>query len=91
MFWGSFSYYEKGPCYIWEPEIVAEKKASKKDLEERNAKVKAEYRRVWDEKVKEAKEYFEKYKRNKGGLKPKWVYNKKNRAIIWERGRGGID
>ena len=28
MFWGSFSYYEKGPCYIWEPETAAEKKAS---------------------------------------------------------------
>jgi hypothetical protein len=46
MFWGSFSYYEKGPCHIWEPETVAEKKALKKDLEERNAEVKAEYRRV---------------------------------------------
>jgi hypothetical protein len=60
-----------------------EKKALKKDLEERNVKVEAEHRRVWDEKVKkEAKEYFEKYKRNKGGPKPKWVHNKKNGAII---------
>jgi hypothetical protein len=40
---------------------------------------------------KEAKEYFEKHKRKKGGPKPKWVHTKKNRAIVRERGRGGID
>jgi hypothetical protein len=42
MFWGSFSYYEKGPCHIWKPETAAEKKASKEDLEKRNAEVVAD-------------------------------------------------
>jgi hypothetical protein len=46
MFWGSFSYYEKGPCYIWEPEIAAKKKALKADLEERKTKVIAEHKRI---------------------------------------------
>jgi len=31
---------------------------------------------------KEAEEYFEKHKRKKGGLKPKWIYIKKNGVII---------
>lgn len=26
MFWGCFSYDQKGPCYIWKSETVAEKK-----------------------------------------------------------------
>jgi parvulin-like peptidyl-prolyl isomerase len=72
MFWGSFSYYKKGPCYIWEPETAAEKKASKKDLDNRNTEVKARHRKLWEEKMKkEAKEYYEKYKKKKGGPKPK--------------------
>jgi len=29
MFWGCFSYDLKGPCYIWEEEILAEKKKAK--------------------------------------------------------------
>ena len=37
MFWGSFTYDKKGPCYIWEEETKAEKAASKKDLDARNA------------------------------------------------------
>jgi hypothetical protein len=27
MWWSCFSYYEKGPYHIWEPETLAEKKA----------------------------------------------------------------
>jgi hypothetical protein len=39
----------------------------------------------------EAKAYYKKYKKKKGGPKPKWVYNKKNKVIVRERGRGGIN
>jgi hypothetical protein len=46
MFWGSFSYYEKRLCHIWEPETAAEKKASKVNLQKRNAEVEAEHRRI---------------------------------------------
>ena len=83
MFWGSFSYYEKGPCHIWEPETAAKKKALKADLEERNAKIIAEHKRIWEEKVKlAAEEYQKKHRKKKGGLKPKWFHSKKNGAII---------
>jgi hypothetical protein len=92
MFWGSFSYYEKGPCHIWEPETAAEKRASKEDLKKRNAKIEAECKKKWQEKVeKAAEEYFEKYKKKKGGPKPRWIFGKTNGAIVREKGRGGID
>jgi hypothetical protein len=58
MFWGSFSYYKKGLCYIWKPETAAEKQASKADLEERNAKVIAKHKKIWEEKVKLAAEEY---------------------------------
>jgi hypothetical protein len=35
IFWGSFSYYVKGECYIWKLETAEEKKALKIDLEKR--------------------------------------------------------
>jgi hypothetical protein len=38
-----------------------------------------------------AEAYQKKYRKNKGGPKPKWFYSKANRAIIREKGRGGID
>jgi hypothetical protein len=37
MWWSCFSYYAKGPYYIWEPETKAEKKACLADLAARNA------------------------------------------------------
>jgi hypothetical protein len=45
MFWGSFYYYKKGPCHIWEIETAAKKKACKADLDARNIEVKVENRR----------------------------------------------
>jgi len=46
MFWGCFSYYEKGPCHIWKDETMAEKKAAIKDLEARNAVIEETNRRM---------------------------------------------
>jgi transposase len=72
MFWGSFCYYKKGPCHIWEAETAAEKKACKADLDARNTEVEAENRRRWEEKVANEKAVWEKeHKRKKGGPKPK--------------------
>jgi len=92
MFWGSFNYYEKGPCHIWKPETAAEKKALKEDLDRRNTEVVAEHKRIWEGKVKASAEaYQKKYRKNKGGPKSKWFHSKANGAIIQEKGRGGID
>jgi hypothetical protein len=62
MFWGSFSYYVKGECYIWKPETVEEKKALKIDLEKRNKAIEVENKKKWTEKVKKAaQDYLEEH------------------------------
>jgi hypothetical protein len=38
-----------------------------------------------------AEAYQKKYRKNKGGPKPKWFHSKANRAIVQEKGRGGIN
>ena len=48
MFWGSFSYYEKGLCYIWKAETAKEKREAKADLAARNALTKAAHRQAWE-------------------------------------------
>jgi hypothetical protein len=42
MFWGCFSYEEKGPCHIWEEETEKEKREAPKWTEERNKELEAE-------------------------------------------------
>ena len=48
MFWGSFSYYEKGLCYIWKAETAKEKREAKADLVTRNALTEATHRQAWE-------------------------------------------
>jgi hypothetical protein len=43
-----FSWYEKGPWHIWEPESSAEKAASKKDLAVQNAARETSDKAKWD-------------------------------------------
>jgi len=38
MFWGCFSYDQKGPCYIWEEETAKEKKEAKEYMDRENEK-----------------------------------------------------
>lgn len=37
MFWGLFSWYHKGPCHVWGPKTLKEKKKAEKDLKRLNA------------------------------------------------------
>ena len=39
MFWGSFSWDYKGPCYIWEKETGKEKKESAAAIEQLSAEL----------------------------------------------------
>ena len=92
MFWGSFSYYVKGECYIWKLEIAEEKKASKIDLKKRNKAIKIENKKKQIEKIKKAaQDYLKEHSRNKRGLKPTQRHIKKNSAVIREKERSGID
>jgi hypothetical protein len=46
MFWGAFSYYEKGPFHIWKDESAKEKKVAKVDLKARNALTEAAHKEI---------------------------------------------
>jgi len=87
MWWSSFSYYEKGPCYIWKDETVKERNNAIKDLEKRNALIEEENKRMW-----EITKGIERVGlRNKPGKRPAWKHTKENGAYIRTKGKGGID
>ena len=48
MFWGSFSWYQKGPCHIWGPETPKEKKQAEKNLKRLNALHEPIVHREWE-------------------------------------------
>jgi hypothetical protein len=48
MFWGSFTWYEKGPSYIWQPETTAIKKAVAKEVEAMNLILEISKKAEWE-------------------------------------------
>jgi len=48
MFWASYCYDFKGPCYIWRPEIAAERKLADKDLKEMNEAMEPICKAEWE-------------------------------------------
>jgi len=48
MFWGSFSYDIKGPCYCWEPEIVKEKEVVKEEIKRLNEELELLMKKEWE-------------------------------------------
>jgi hypothetical protein len=47
MFWGSFSFSKKGPCYVWEKEILQEKRDCKANLNARNSLIEKANKQKW--------------------------------------------
>ena len=85
MFWGCFSYDQKGPCHCWLPETKAEKEQAEKDIEEWNRMLEPMMHDEWE---------LQQIKRlgliTKPGPKPQWRWNKKNGKLVRES-KGGID
>jgi hypothetical protein len=48
MFWGSFSFNKKGPCYVWEKETPQEKRDRKANLNARNSLIKKANKEKWE-------------------------------------------
>ena len=88
MFWGSFSYNKKGPCFIWRPETAQEKKAAQKELDEINAELEAECKRKWE--LETAMRRLD-ITRNKRGSKPTWKFTEKTGKLTRRKGAGGVD
>ena len=48
MFWGAFSWWEKGPCRIWKDKTTKEKREAKADLEIRNSLTEEAHKTAWE-------------------------------------------
>jgi len=87
IFWGSFSYDRKGPCYIWRPKTANEKKESKLELKTINKAIEPELREAWELTTGLQRLGL----RNKPGRKPSFRMNKENGAFERNSKKGGID
>jgi hypothetical protein len=48
MFWGLFTWYEKGPCHIWKPETAAMKKLAIKEVKAMNLVLEISKKAEWE-------------------------------------------
>ncbi len=87
MFWGCFTYDQKGPCHVWKKETTAEKRKAQRGKDEYNNAHEAAAKEEW-----ELETCIKRMKlRGIGGKKPRWVFNNKTGAQTRTEGRGGID
>lgn len=87
MFWGCFSYDQKGPCHIWQPETKAEKAAATAEINSLNAELEPKCREEW--------ELYNGVRRCKlstrsRGRKPTWRWSQKT-GMLARRNGNGID
>lgn len=86
MFWGCFSYDQKGPCHIWKPETKKEKELATKDLERLNAELEPIMKEEWELTTGMRRLGL----RKKPGRTPQWKWTKETGKLV--RGSGsGID
>jgi transposase len=86
LFWGCYTWEEKGPCKVWGPETPAMKRAAERDIALRNLAAEAGLREEWEL----ANSMSRMGLRNKPGRKPQWRFNEKNGRLV-RRGKGGVD
>lgn len=87
MFWGAFSWQEKGPCHIWKDETAKEKREATADLEVRNSLTEEAHKIAQGLETSIARLGL----RNKPGKKPIEKYTDKTGAAVRKAGRGGVD
>jgi len=87
MFWGSFSYDQKGPCHCWKPETKKEKAEAEATLASLNETLEPIMKEQW-----ELNNGFSRLGlRNKPGRKPVWRWTEKNGKLVRNGKKGGID
>ncbi len=87
MFWGSFTYDKKGPCHVWKPETVKEKKTVKEELDRLNAELKPKVKRKWELETSMKRLNL---KRKTEEKKPVWKFTKAREALVRDS-KSGID
>lgn len=84
MFWGCFTYDEKGPCHIYLPETAAEKKKAEEEISVLNAELEPALREQWELITRMGRLGLH----NKRGRQPTWRFNAKNGKISRRKGSG---
>lgn len=87
MFWGAFTWYEKGPCYIWRKETKAERAANDEYLTQINIILEAIKQEEWTLSTGIRRLQAT---RNIAGSKPRWRWCKANGKLVRDS-KGGID
>jgi hypothetical protein len=85
-FWGSFTYDEKGPCHIWKPEAVAQRKKDDLEIARLNEELEPIEKAQWE--INTGLRRLD--LRPKRGRKPQWRWNESTGKLV-RKGQGGID
>lgn len=87
MFWACFSYDKKGPCHVWKPETVAEKKAATIEIARLNEEAEPAMKMEWElaTGIKRLN-----LRQKTPGKQPVWKFDKSHGAMARD-GKGGVD
>lgn len=87
MFWGSFSYDRKGPCYCWRPETAQEKREAEIKIARLNEELEPIMKQQW-----ELENGIRRLNlRQLPGKKPTWRWHQKTGKLSRSKSKGGID
>ena len=84
MFWGCFSYDQKGPCHVWRPETAQEKRQAALQIEEMNQALEPLMREQWELTTGMKRLGL----RNKPGRSPQWRFTKQTGKLTRDSGNG---
>lgn len=85
IFWGCFTYDEKGPCHIWRPQTVAQRRKNDLELAQLNEELEPIEKARWELETGLNRLNL---RRKPGGRKPQWRWNKSTGKLIRKSHRG---
>lgn len=86
MFWGSFTYDEKGPCHVWRSQTVVQRKKDDLKLVKLNEELEPIEKAQWELNTGLRRLDL----RPKRGRRPQWRWNKSTGKLV-RKSHGGID
>jgi transposase len=87
MFWGSFSYDRKGPCYCWRPETAQEKREADIKIARLNEELEPIMKQQWELENGVRRLNL----RQLPGPKPTWRWHQQTGKLSRSKSKGGID
>lgn len=85
MFWGCFTYDQKGPCHCWKPETAQERRESAGQIEELNRELEPSMRTQWEISTGVRRINLN---QQPPGRRPQWNWTEKTGKLV-RKGKGG--